>query len=1401
MKRNFVFFPCTLLIMISISVLVLAQVAHAYETGCGNDGDNAPNNCDCTNNSGGDCPSSDTDEETCGDGNNPVQVHKANLHRQVEDITTFGAAPIAFRRSLNSRTSDFNDAYWELGYRQTWQHNWNFEVRQLSTKTYGFFDIKVRYADGNDQNFKATDSTGAQLAAPAHNGDRLYRWAGATVGYTLLMSSGEELDFKRTLSPKFQLTQVRNGLGFAWTCSYDTTARLIKVTNNFGRWIQIDRETGTDGVVRISRVSTSDGRAVYYGYSGWAASGRHVLSSVTYPGNELASYTYVTSNPNDLAARPVLASALDPTYKRGAGGAQMKYVYNYNVFSVGSLITGSVLEERSAATDQKIVALPLGSGNYPQVLEGDGTEVTRQFSNGLLTVKADGEGRTTTYNRDSGGAGYVTSRTDPDGGVTSFTRDYAGRVLSQTDALGHSRNFGYNPKGLLVTRTDELSRATTITRDTVNGRPVRIDYPDASYEEWTYNANSQPLTHRRRNGGTESFAYDSLGNRTSHTNALGYTKTYAYHPNGLVSSVTDAKSATTSFTYDWRGNRLTITHADNTTVAFTYDFFGNRTSITDELGNIKSFSYDEYNRLTSVTDALNRTTIYEYGLTPDCSSCSYADVVSRIISPGGHKTEYQYDRSRLRTSVTVGAGTPDAATTSYSYDAGRNLTTVTDPRGKTWRFTYDSRNRQTSATDPIGNQTQWTYDDRGNKLTETQPGGGMTRLVYDSRNRVTEKSDALNQVTRMSYDAAGNLVALTDSRNNMYSYTYDLLNHKTSVTYPNGTTETYGYDPAGNVQTFTTRSGQSKTSTYDIRNREIQTNWSDNTLGVTTTYDSTGRVLTMNNNASALAFSYDAAGQVTSETQTIAGGAGPKTIGYLYDADGNRTSMTGPDFDSLAYTYTGRGQLSSIRFGSGAPNAPATVRYIYDAKGNRLSRTLENNTATHYSYDNASNVISLDQQKYAVSFARLDYTYDAHGNRTTRTEVDAGASPVRDVYNHDAIDQLTEVKYDFDAGNNTQERLVRYTHDSTGNRSRVTDNTETIDYAANALNQYSTIDGSAAPAYDNNGNLSQYSGMTYTYDALNRMTAASNGSGTTISFSYDARNRCVSRSINGSIVFLYYDGRNLIQENDPSDVFQARYVHGGVKDEMVMKLGADGSRVYFHQDVIGSTVALTNGSGNITEKYSYDVYGAPTFRDATGAPVASSASKNRFLFTGREYLQEIGLYNYRRRSYSPSLGRFLQPDSIRFRGRDSNLYRYARNNPARWRDSSGKQLELAPPDPTPFEPSVDIVPYDYALPEFNPDDPFPHEPLFPDPFPTPAPEPPPPSDPGTPPPYEPPDVEWFGLWDCEVIPSTCCDYDCYLDHCYSGDCPETLPYHLDPDENGGCLESTSYGTNSAGFAL
>ena len=110
---------------------------------------------------------------------------------------------------------------------------------------------------------------------------------------------------------------------------------------------------------------------------------------------------------------------------------------------------------------------------------------------------------------------------------------------------------------------------------------------------------------------------------------------------------------------------------------------------------------------------------------------------------------------------------------------------------------------------------------------------------------------------------------------------------------------------------------------------------------------------------------------------------------------------------------------------------------------------------------------------------------------------------------------------------------------------------------------------------------------------------------------------------------------------------------------------------FYQSDHEGSVTHLTDGSGNVIERYKYDAFGAPTMFDSTSQPINASTYGNRFLFTGREYTQKFGVYEYRNRAYHPGLGRFTSEDPMGFAAGDNNLYRYCHNDPVNKSDPTG----------------------------------------------------------------------------------------------------------------------------------
>lgn len=1033
----------------------------------------------------------------------------------------------------------------------------------------------------------------------------------------------------------------------------------------------------------ITQVQSSDGRFVTYTYNAYAAGPAiySTLTQVNYGDGTASLYTYSTP---PLGSRPTLASADDPRYDGAA--TKISYVYQNNG------IEGFISEERSFDGVTTLARVEPSDGNDRSVT-ASGSSLQSIYATGQLTQETKLIGtqqRVTNYTYFNDGWGMLRSTIDANGETLYERTAQFGNVTKTTfpDTKWRQTTYTSDAKPFFpATERDEEARVTTYTRNDPNSRPTRIDYADLSYETFVYDNNNFGLltSHRMRNGATESFTYytagengGKVGDVKTKIDGAGNPTTYTYDGAGRVITVKDGRNYVTSYEYNDRGQLTKVYNPDHTAQtpsfrSFAYDSYGNRTGVTNELTNTWVYTYDEYRRLKTEADPVNvaagKKTTYEYaglGGASSCGSCTTKSYPTMITTPAGRRTRIEYNSEWEKITEIAGADTPDAATTSYTYDVLGRVDSMTDPRLKIWRYEYNNRNRRTKATQPVvPNQatifTEWTYDGVGNKLTEKRSGDTVATVnEYDAGNRLKKTTDAKLQITEMTYDGAGNMLTLKDPRQKTYTFEYDGANRKRKLIYPDASTdyEEWTYDPAGNLATYRTRAGQVMTCTSDNRNRQTLCDWSDGTPDISRIYDAAGRLKVLNNGVSTISYEYDAANRLKSETQQIAAAGGSHAFTYDYNDDGKRIKVTHPSGGQVTYDYTWRNQVSTIT----ADDPPPMATYTYDKAGNRIGKTLENNTSVNYVYDDPGRLTTLDHQKGAVSFAHFDYEYDTVNNRTARVETDAGAPANRDAYNYDAIDQLTEVKYNYAPASNTWDSKVTYSYDPAGNRANVTNLSRdnrglSVGYTTNELNQYTLI-GTTTLSYDNNGNLAAQSGWSYTYDAQNRLISAT-GSGATATMTYDGQNRCVSRTANGVVNYFYYDGWNLTEEHDAAGVVQARYIHGAQMDELLARITGSGASFY-HQDALGSTAALTDNSGNIIERVGYDVFGTPTIKDPNGNTLSASSRGNRFLFTCREWL-EANFYDYRHRTYSPAFGRFAQTDPLRFRAGDSNLYRYVAN--------------------------------------------------------------------------------------------------------------------------------------------
>jgi RHS repeat-associated protein len=205
--------------------------------------------------------------------------------------------------------------------------------------------------------------------------------------------------------------------------------------------------------------------------------------------------------------------------------------------------------------------------------------------------------------------------------------------------------------------------------------------------------------------------------------------------------------------------------------------------------------------------------------------------------------------------------------------------------------------------------------------------------------------------------------------------------------------------------------------------------------------------------------------------------------------------------------------------------------------------------------------------------------------------------------------------------------------------------------------------------YDNNGNTltkTDFTGTTtYGYDVENRLTSVSTPGGMITSYAYDPFGRRISKTVNGVVTRYLYDGADIVKEYDGTGAVLATYRHGpGIDKPISMTRG--GQTYYYHADGLGSITGLTNSGQTVVQNYGYDGFG-----NLTQAPTV----QNPYTYTGREWDQETGLYYYRARYYDPKAGRFLQEDPIGLAG-GINLYAYVFNNPLRWTDPTGLEVQV-----------------------------------------------------------------------------------------------------------------------------
>jgi RHS repeat-associated protein len=759
-----------------------------------------------------------------------------------------------------------------------------------------------------------------------------------------------------------------------------------------------------------------------------------------------------------------------------------------------------------------------------------------------------------------------------------------------------------------------------------------------------------------------------------------YSTAIAYMTNGLLSSITNANSHSASFYYNSYGYMTSVVPQLGPVVAFGVNQLGFTTNVTlpgdsgprtisldrNELGWVNKVTYPNSQYATLSRDAYGNVT-------------NYVDIAGRTSRftwlPGG-----------ILSSVSCQLGAT-YLTTSLTRDNQMNTLKITDAKGRSVEtYVLDVQDRATSVTN-LENQTMSvnyglgnfiksitrfdqtvvtnTFDSNGWITKRVFPGitnnftylkNGLMRTATNTTCLVSNTWDFANRLTNSRVIIAGSAVTST------VSYTYFPAGQMSNVVSKAGT-NTYTLDAAERLSTLTARRSQIASP--------LTFNYSFNTNnGLVSAVTSTNSGLNVS-------YNFDIMDRITGITWKNAASNVVKSFAYQYNNASMITNILLEDGSSLAYSYDDLDRLTSettVTRPGWQGSTTSTVSYAYDEVGNRLAKT-NGGTTVSYQYSNGCNRLTSWSATSANGFTNA-VKLTVSGNASENIAINPWLGQLwvsNKVAVTPSVSGTNFMAASLPMGIGTQ-NVVAAISDLAGN----------VGYATNAVTVYIYTNG--AYLYSPAGCVTniRYLGaggtqsVGLTWNGQYQLTAVTTNGVAAERNGFDALGRRVWNWDGTTTNYFVYDGQQIIADVNRTGALVRTYVWGpGIDNLLAMTVhtGAVAQTYYAIRDHLGSVQAMVNTNGTIVESYEFDAWGKllGVFNN-NGLPQAQSGIGNRYLWQGREYSGNTGLYFFRSRWYDPITGRWLSNDPIGISG-GLNQYVFCSDNPVNKRDPLGLRTD------------------------------------------------------------------------------------------------------------------------------